>query len=162
MIDRFFNDRSFWIYFIVTTFFIILGVQPLFQNLDIYSVIFWVVANYLLMAMVYLVSVRLSPRDNNDCAMCLIDCEVDFHSTRNRAWFWINIFYIILLVLSVIWAWSIYDSRLFIGAIILIVISIMISICCQCRYEQLCSSFYLSILYLLVWILLLFYQVVKY
>lgn len=103
------NDRIFWIYFIVTLFFIIIGVGAILSsndpNMIIISII-WLLSNVVLMILVYHASVRWGPVDptNEDNQICFVDDNSGCFDASNRVWLFINILFIAMLIISTLWA----------------------------------------------------------
>lgn len=89
----FIHDRGFWIYIIITLFFIIIGASLILRskvpNSSFISIL-WSIANIFLMTLVYNVST------------C---CTIEENVCKNRTfWLVINSLFIILLLISTIWA----------------------------------------------------------
>lgn len=79
------NDRILWIYFIVTLFFIIIGLNLILTSSSIYSLILgvaWLFGHIALMFLVYYVSLSWS---------------------ANKMWLFINLVYIALIFMSLLW-----------------------------------------------------------
>jgi hypothetical protein len=118
------DNRTFWIYFIVTFIFIVIGTTFILNSDNYYKFIImfiWMISNVLLLCLVYHSSYLLSPlikiqpslNSKNlgnqlstniykDC--CVIDSDSKCLEPKNRIWLYINILYIILLILSTVWA----------------------------------------------------------
>jgi hypothetical protein len=102
------HDRVFWIYFIVTLFFIILGMGYILTSNDSQMIvisILWLLSNVALMIVVYHASINWGPVDpNNNTQICVVDPNSGCFEPDNRVWLFINIIFIALLILSVLWA----------------------------------------------------------
>jgi hypothetical protein len=101
------HDRIFWIYFIVTLFFIIIGVGAIVTSNDPYLIIIsilWLISNVTLMILVYHASVRWAPVDTDDVQICVVDSNSGCFDPDNRVWLFVNIIFILLLIISVSWA----------------------------------------------------------
>lgn len=103
------NDRIFWIYFIVTVFFIIIGLSLIFVSNNPYVTsisILWLLSNILLMVVVYDISVKWAPVDVNNpqSQICFVDNNSRCFDSDNRVWLFINVIFIVLLILSTLWA----------------------------------------------------------
>ena len=101
------HDRIFWIYFIVTFFFIIIGVGAIITSGDPYLVIIsilWLLSNVTLMILVYHASVRWGPVDPDDIQICVVDSNARCFDADNRVWLFVNVIFIVLLIISTLWA----------------------------------------------------------
>lgn len=101
------HDRIFWIYFIVTFFFIIIGVGAIITSNDPYLVIIsilWLLSNVTLMILVYHASVRWGPVDTDEIQICVVDSNSGCFDPDNRVWLFVNVLFIVLLIISVLWA----------------------------------------------------------
>ena len=101
------QDRIFWIYFMVTLFFIIVGVGSIIASPDpnmlIISLI-WLVSNVALMIIVYHESLTWGPTDDQDSLICVVDSNSPCFEPNNRVWLLINVLFIALLIISLLWA----------------------------------------------------------
>lgn len=97
-----FYDRVFWIYFIITLFFIIVGITLLSPgfNQESFITILWIMSNLSLMLMVYHASLTWQPHTT----ICIIDNNSGCFQSGNRVWLFINILFITLLIISAMWA----------------------------------------------------------
>ena len=115
------DNRTFWIYFIITFTFIVIGTTFILNSDNYYKFIImfiWMISNVLLLCLIYHSSYLLSPlmklkpcsngenplleNTYRDC--CVIDSDSKCLEPKNRIWLYINILYIILLILSTVWA----------------------------------------------------------
>lgn len=97
-----FYDRVFWIYFIITLFFIIVGVTLLAPGFDrsAFITILWIMSNLSLMLMVYHASLTWQPHTT----ICVIDTNSGCFKAGNRVWLFVNVLFITLLIISAMWA----------------------------------------------------------
>ncbi len=108
-------DRIFWIYFSVTLFFIIIGMTSMISyatNLKtlIISMI-WLISMILLMIVIYHASLTWGPKDPQcGSAICVADPQSGCFESNNRIWLMINIIFVVLLLLSTLWANEINNS----------------------------------------------------
>lgn len=122
------EDRIFWIYFIVTIFFIIVGTFSLIQTSSPWIIVLWFLSNLALMIIVYHTTAWCAPMDTAGDYVCVIDEDSCCFDPNNRIWLLINILFIILLVTSVVWAGAKENNvigiiMLFLGLIFLILIT---------------------------------------
>ena len=95
-------DRIFWIYFIVALFFAILGVGYIITSIDDHMLIImvlWLLSIVLLLIIVYHASIYWSPGP-----VCVVDGNSQCFEPSNRIWLLINIGFVVLLILSTLWA----------------------------------------------------------
>jgi hypothetical protein len=102
------HDRIFWIYFIVTLFFVIIGVGSILASDDPYLIIIsiaWLLSSAALLVIVYHTSINWGPTYNTDnTPICVIDSNSGCFNPSNRVWLFINVLFVVLLVLSTLWA----------------------------------------------------------
>lgn len=102
------HDRVFWIYFIVTFFFIIIGVGSILTSSDPYMItisILWLLSNVALMIIVYHASIKWGPTNPDDNSqICFVDNNSGCFDAGNRVWLFINVLFIVLLIISTLWA----------------------------------------------------------
>ena len=102
-------DRVFWIYFIVTLFFIIVGISSIISSSEPYMLvisILWLLSNVTLMIIIYHASITwapINPYDENS-VVCVVDMNSGCFDVSNRVWLFINVLFIILLILAILWA----------------------------------------------------------
>jgi hypothetical protein len=113
------DNRTFWIYFIITFIFIVIGTTFILisDNYYKFAIMFiWMISNVLLLCLIYHSSYLLSPliklkpcsenylasNTYKDC--CVIDSDSKCLEPKNRIWLYINILYIVILILSTVWA----------------------------------------------------------
>lgn len=103
------EDRVFWIYFIIALFFIIIGIGIITTSDDpqvIIICILWVISIILLLMITYNLSINLGPTDT-----CVVDSNSRCFEPNNRVWLFVNIIFVILLVLSLLWAGELKNSE---------------------------------------------------
>lgn len=91
--DHAVNDRIFWIYFIIVLAFIVIGVSSIITSTNSYVfaiVILWTLTNIALLIIVYHASI--------------ISVKADCCNSNNWSWLLINALFIIMLVISTLWA----------------------------------------------------------
>lgn len=96
-------NRIFWIYFMVTLFFIIIGVGLILASTDpnrLVVAILWLLGNIALLILVYHSSINWGP----DGQICVIDSNSGCFDADNRVWLFVNILFIVLLIFGVLWA----------------------------------------------------------
>ncbi len=115
------DNRTFWIYFIITFIFIVIGNTFIVISDNYYKFVImftWMISNVLLLCLIYHSSYLLSPliklkpcstsenylasNTYKDC--CVIDSDSKCLEPKNRIWLYINILYIVILILSTVWA----------------------------------------------------------
>lgn len=164
------DDRIFWIYFIVTIFFIIIGVGLIVMSNDPYVIsitMLWLVSNLMLMILVYYTSLRWSPNDIEE-QICVIDANSQCFDINNRTWLYVNILFIILLIISTLWAGELGNTdgspiRTMSGVLVLLggIILCKLSINDLHKREFICSfPFWVAIGYLIIWLSLTLYVVI--
>ena len=109
------HDRIFWIYFVVTFFFIIIGVGSIITSNDPYMLvlmIFWLLSSVGLMILAYHASVKWGPKDESqdEILVCVIDVNSGCFDADNRVWLFVNLLFIALLIVSVLWAAELGNS----------------------------------------------------
>ena len=104
MVEYFLNDRIFWIYFIITLFFIIIGASFIISSdYDIFFIsILWVISNIFLMIIIYQSSIIYCPKNNNKNS-CILEENTKCFEKNNRVWLSINVCFVMLLIISVLW-----------------------------------------------------------
>lgn len=102
------HDRFFWIYFMITLFFIIIGVGAILTSDDPYVIvisILWLLSNVALMILVYHASINWSPLNSDQqMQICFVDSDSGCFDANNRVWLFINVLFIVLLIISTLWA----------------------------------------------------------
>ena len=167
------HDRIFWIYFIVTLFFVIIGLgsiitsNPVIDNLYIMLIIalLWLLGNVSLMIIVYHASITWSPTDDNDSLICVVDSNSQCFESNNRIWLFINILFISLLIISSLWAGELYNNdagplRTMSGILILLGGLILSVIVIDSRINSYMNPFWISVIYLIIWFSLTLYVVI--
>lgn len=109
------DDRVFWIYFIVTLFFIILGLSMILSSGDPHAIILsvvWLISMVVLMVIVYDASRKWDPnRDDGSNQVCLLDSQSWCVTPSNKMWFVVNILFVLLLILSTVWAAELHNTE---------------------------------------------------
>jgi hypothetical protein len=98
------NDRILWIYFIVALFFIIIGLNLLLSSTTPYSLVLsviWLFGHIALLFLVYYTSLLWSPSNSPD--VCILDSDSKCFEPTNRMWLFVNVVYIALIIISLIW-----------------------------------------------------------
>lgn len=162
------HDRIFWIYFIITLFFIIIGVGAILSSNDPYMIviaIFWLLSNVALMILVYHASVNcMDPEIDHQCYTV---------GTNSRVWLFINILFIILLIISTLWAGELRNQdsgplRTMSGVLILLGGLILCGLAsgvliagndCFALSRTFIAPFWVAIGYILIWFGLTLYVV---
>ena len=165
------NDRFFWIYFIVTLFFLIVGIFSLLSKVSIWIILLWFLSNIALMIIVYHTSSWCAPIDNSGDLVCVIDNGSRCFDSQNRIWLLVNILFVMLLIMSVIWASS--DDGSVIGIIMLFLGLILLSLITK-RIEQKYSAtgniqsfynyhvpFWMYVFYITIWTILTLYTIIN-
>lgn len=166
------HDRIFWIYFIVTLFFIIIGLSLILSsnipNMISISIL-WVISNMALMIVVYDASIKWSPNIDNDNIVCFIDSKSWCFEPSNKIWIFINVMFILLLIFGTIWAGELHNIQSgstgsMSGVIILLgglLLCGLISNRNIIYNGTLYIPFWMSILYLLLWFILTMYVIIS-
>lgn len=164
--DRIF-DRTFWIYFIITLFFIIIGITLILGSAQDYQLViafFWMLATIALMIIVYYASLTWGPSCNDDTLVCVIDQNSGCFEAKNRVWLFVNILFIILLILSVMWAgeFSNLDSGPFrsLSGVLILLGGLILVFLTSSHPKSRIIIFWISTFYLLIWFALTFYVTV--
>jgi hypothetical protein len=158
------SDRIFWIYFIITIFVIIIGVTFIVTSSNLSNanllilICLWIITNICLMIMIYLSSYRLGPS-----GICVIDPDSNCFSYDNRIWLFVNIIYVLLLIISILWGCELNNTdpgplRDMSGILILLGGILLIGLSIDRIYSVL---FWISFLYLLIWYILTLYTVLN-
>lgn len=173
------HDRVFWIYFIVTFFFIIIGVGSILASNDpnvIIISILWLLSNVSLMIIVYHASIKWGPIDpENNSQICFVDSNAGCFDTGNRIWLFINVLFIALLILSILWAGELRNQdggplRTMSGILILLgglILSALASGRLNTEYFDIFSAniynipFWIAVSYLIIWFGLTLYVVIS-
>lgn len=166
------HDRVFWIYFIITLFFIILGIRFILLSSDPFMYLlsfFWLLSNFLLILIIYSSSSIWAPiNPHNDTQICVIDHNSNCFEPNNRIWLFINILFIIILIFSTLWASELGNDdgshlKTMSGVLILIG-SILLSNLLSFRNSSSThfltyTPFWISVIYILLWLGLTLYVV---
>lgn len=161
------NDRIFWIYFIITLFFIIIGMVAILTSDDPYLIIIsilWFLSNIALMILVYHASINCGPRNpiNNE-QICVADINSRCFDENNRMWLFVNLLFIVLLIFSVLWAGELRntdESPLRTISGILIILGGLILCGLANNFTHYMYIFWVTISYLLIWFGLTLYVVI--
>ena len=162
------QDRIFWIYFIVTLFFIIIGVGSIIISTDPYMLtiaIFWLLANIGLMITVYHTSLNWSPTDDENSLICVVDANSPCFEPNNRVWLFINVLFIALLIISILWAGELSNPdagplRTMSGILILLG-GLILCVLATIRSRSYMMPFWVSLGYLIIWFGLTLYVVIN-
>lgn len=133
------TDRIFWIYFIVTLFFIIIGSGLIIASNDINLIaitLLWIISNLALLIIIYYAH--------------------EYYYDANASWLFVNVLFITLLIISTIWAGELGNSNagplrtmsgllVVLGGLILYAIS-------NNYYDNYIISYWISIAYILIWL----------
>lgn len=165
------NDRIFWIYFIITLFFVIIGMSTIVISDDPYLIvisILWFLSNVALMILVYHVSINWGPKNpSNNEQICVVDTNSQCFDENNRTWLLVNLLFIILLIFSVLWAGELRNTdesplRTISGIVILLGGLILCALAKgnNFMYHIYITPFWVAIAYLLIWFGLTLYVVI--
>ena len=177
------NDRIFWIYFIVTFFFIIIGIGSILGSGNPYMIIIsilWLLGNVALLILVYHASIKWAPIGINDeyPQICVVDVNSGCFEANNRVWLFINILFLILLIISALWAGELGNAdggplRKMSGILILLGGLVLLSLNRQSHFkddESIYNTiyddiytipFWIGILYIVIWFGLTFYVIIN-
>lgn len=164
MIREYTYDRIFWIYFIITLFFIIIGLRLIISSNDPYMLVisfFWLIGNLSLLIITYHASIIWGPTDENNGLICVADQNSKCFEPTNRTWLLINIVFVLLLIISVLWAGELSNTdagplKSISGVLILLGGLIL---CTYSKSNVIPFSF--SVGYLLIWLSLTFYIILQ-
>jgi hypothetical protein len=151
-------DRIFWIYFIVALFFTILGIGYIITALDSYMLIIailWLLSIVLLLIIIYHGSIYWSPGPPDD-PICVIDRNSQCFQPDNRTWLIINLLFVLLLILSTLWAAELSNPdagpiRTLSGVLILLGGLILCSLSTDHTYLTADIPFWSAVAYLFIW-----------
>ena len=155
-------DRIFWIYFIITLFFIIIGIGVVISSEGPYLIaisILWIIGNLALMIIVYHSHIFI--------------CENNIMGINCNYWLFINIIFVSLLIISTLWIGELYNSNsgnlknmsgiiILLGGIILYKLSTLDLKQETNNYslsEGTSISYWMLILYLIIWFGLTLYVI---
>ena len=161
-------DRIFWIYCIIALFFIILGIGFIISATDTYMliiVILWLLSVVLLLIVVYHGSIYWSPGPPGN-PICVADNSICYFEPSNRVWLYINILFVLLLILSVFWAAELINinngvMRTLSGILILLGGLILCSLSTNYSYLNATIPFWASVGYLFIWFGLTMYIIIS-
>lgn len=156
-LDNILADRVFWIYFIITLFFIIVGSSLIVtSNIPhMFTIlIIWTISIFALMIIVYKASIKWGPSANN---VCFVDYDAKCFEPSNRVWSFINIIFIILLILSVLWAGELSNLDTSTIKSMSGVLILLGGITLAALIDQ--GTFIITLLYLVIWFCLTFYVI---
>jgi len=161
------HDRIFWIYFIVTFFFIIIGVGSILSSSDPYLIIisiFWLLSNIFLMILVYHASVNWGP---SHTLLSTDSTSSKFFHPDTLVWIFVNVSFIVLLILSILWAAELRNRdngplRTMSGVLILLGGLILCALAYERNYSnhQYITPFWFSVAYLIIWFGLTLYAAI--
>lgn len=142
-----FHDRTFWIYFIITLFFIIIGLASIISaNVNPAIAIFWLIANVALMILIYHASTQFS----GDFTVYYI---------------FVNMLFLVLLIISIVWTGELKSDTPLVrsGAGILSLLGglIICKLATMAEYTSYIQPIWIAIAYLLIWFGLTWYVTVS-
>lgn len=160
------HDRTFWIYFIVTLFFTVIGTSLILSSNDPYMIIIligWILANVALMIITYHASLAWAPIDHNDSVICVIDSNAHCFDVDNRLWLFINMLFILLLIISTLWAAELSNGdagplRSMSGVLMLLGGLVMYHLSGLSLSGPDSTPFWMAVGYLLIWFALTLYM----
>jgi hypothetical protein len=166
------HDRIFWIYFVVTLLFIVIGMCSIISSNDpnrIFISMGWLFANILLMILVYHASIEWGPNDPRAkyAQICFFDKNSNCWAPANRTWLFINLIYVVLLIMAILWAGELNNTdgsplRTMSGVITLLGGIILCNLI-QCKgtgstyYNNYIIPFWIGVVYLVIWFALTLY-----
>lgn len=164
------HDRIFWIYFIVTLFFIIIGVGCILSSNNEYMIviaILWLLSNVALMILVYHASINWAPIDpESNMQICVADVNSGCFDANNRVWLLVNILFIFLLIIATLWAGELNNQdsgplRTMSGILILLGGLVLCTLANGKSFTQnvYITPFWVAIVYLMIWFGLTLYVV---
>jgi hypothetical protein len=164
------HDRVFWIYFIITLFFVIIGLAAIINSNNSHLLIiaaFWLLSNVALLILIYHASIIWGPSNDQD-PICVLDSDSGCFKSNNRMWLFINILFIVMLILSTLWAGELEntDSNTLSGMSgVLILLGGLVLGGLLSDHEIMSNvfiaPFWIAIGYLLVWFGLTLYAVIQ-
>jgi hypothetical protein len=159
------NDRIFWIYLIVTLFFLIIGVGSILMSNDpnfIILSVMWLLGNIALMIIVYHTSIKWGPPDSQ---ICFIDDNSGCFDSGNRVWLFVNFLFIALLIISILWAGELGNSGSLnnMSGILILLGGLMLFqlLNHKSKTNYLNISFWICIFYLVIWFGLTLYSIIN-
>lgn len=163
------EDRAFWIYFVVTLFFTIIGVTIIAASDDYYLILIvlaWMFSNVLLMILAYHASIKWGPICNNKYyQICFLDNNNHCFDPSYRTWFFINILFVLLLIVGVLWAGELINSDgsplLTMSGVLMILGGLVLCNLVRENENKMLSPIAIAIIYLVIWFGLTFYVVTK-
>ena len=124
--------RAFWIYFIITLLFVIIGLESLISaSIPIWTITFWVLSQVFLM----------------------IAISESYKTSQNAVW--INSLFIIMLIVSYIWTYEVDSKENNLDSITGIALLLVGLILCT-RVKIYTIPFWALVAYLLVWFVIIF------
>lgn len=165
------HDRVFWIYFVVTFFFIVIGISSIVvsNNSALIAIsIFWLLSSIALMIIVYQASIRWGPKDpfSEYSQICIIDTNSGCFDAGNRVWLFINLLFLALLIISVLWAAELGNSeagplRSMSGVLILLggLLMARLAITGNIYFDVCTIHFWIAVSYILIWFGLTLYVI---
>jgi len=168
--DLIIHDRIFWIYLIITLFFIIIGVTSLIVSNDPYIlsiIILWILSNIALLITIYHASLNWYPEKLLYCKSDSQICETCF-SGNKLIWILINVIFLVLLILAILCAGQFSDANPTIlksvsGIFILIGGLSLITIASHCKisgFSCFIIPFWSCVSYLIIWWGLTIYTII--
>jgi hypothetical protein len=132
--------------------------------------VLWLLSNVSLMILAYHASISWAPRtsDEENIQICVIDADSGCFDPANRVWLFINVLFVILLVISVLWAAELENPdagpiRTMSGIMILLGGLLLCKLINDNRfnYDVYITPLWVAILYLLIWLGLTIYTVLS-
>ena len=129
--------------------------------------ILWLLSNVALMIIVYHASVRWGPVDRNDVQLCVVDSDSGCFNENNRVWLFINVLFIVLLIIATLWAGELGNAdagplRTVSGILILLGGLLLCALAGGnlFMYNIYIVPFWMSVGYLLIWFGLTVYAII--
>ena len=126
--------------------------------------ILWLLSNILLMILIYHTSLKWSP---NDCdqQICVIDTNSQCFDVDNRVWLFVNILFIVLLIVSTLWAGELGNVdggpiRTMSGVLILLGGLVLAELAID-HYDFISLQFWMAVGYLIIWFGLTLYIIIS-
>lgn len=157
-------DRIFWIYFIITLFFVIIGLSFIITSNDPYTLVIsivWLLSNILLMIIVYDASRWWHTEGTPD--ICIVDANTWCLQPDNKIWGFINMLFILLLILGTIWSGELgnteQDSSTSLSGVFILLSGLVLTSLIT-RQQQKTFPFWMSVVYLVIWFALTLYTTI--
>lgn len=166
------HDRIFWIYFIITLFFLVIGISSILSSNDpnmIIIAILWLLSNIILLIIVYHAAVQWGPCNDNNILVCVVDNDSGCFESDNRIWLFINVVFISLLIISILWAAelgnpdagalrSLSGILMLIGGLILVRFTIGRNYIDDSLYTL---PFWMCVIFMIIWVIFTLYVILN-